>query len=409
MEFGDAKEKIKVVWLCHFVNRDIQNYFGRNDMQEMSPWINILIKQFEENEYIDLNIVAPNLYTNSNETFVLNGITYHLFNFKPSKYRFFNKIWNKLGINDILDFPITQRNVSNVVRKINPHIVHLHGAENPYYSVGILPLLKKFPSIITIQGFIRESKENETFYLKKRIDIEERIIKGSKYFGVRTESMKKLILDLNPEAHFFYHKYPIQRPNIIKDNIGIDEPIDCIFFARICKDKGIEDLLQAIALIKDVKPEIKLSVIGSANHNYIKYLKKLCKEYNIEENVRFEGFLKSQYDIYSLAYKSKLCVLPTYHDIIPGTILESMMMNLPVIAYSVGGIPELNKDIEVVRLVEPFDIVLLSKTILDLLVNTDNRQELARKAYSYISDCYSEKKAYLDIVLLYEKIFSKNG
>ena len=55
------------------------------------------------------------------------------------------------------------------------------------------------------------------------------------------------------------------------------------------------------------------------------------------------GFLKSQQDIYEHAIHSRIYVLPTYHDIIPGTIIESMFMKLPGIAYAVGGIPELNE------------------------------------------------------------------
>ena len=42
------------------------------------------------------------------------------------------------------------------------------------------------------------------------------------------------------------------------------------------------------------------------------------------------------------AINARICVLPTYHDILPGTILESMFMKLPVIAYDVTGLSELN-------------------------------------------------------------------
>ena len=66
-------------------------------------------------------------------------------------------------------------------------------------------------------------------------------------------------------------------------------------------------------------------------------------------------------DVFKEAIKAKICVLPTYYDVIPGTIIESMFMKIPVVAYAVGGIPTLNDNVETVRLVDKYDINGLAK------------------------------------------------
>ncbi len=188
----------------------------------------------------------------------------------------------------------------------------------------------------------------------------------TKFFGVCTEEMIKIIKQLNPNARFFIHEYP-KSVNYTKKNNSLSK-FDLIFFARICKDKGIEDLLEAISLVKfKIKPDVTLHVIGSASLSYINYLKKITINLNIEKNVKFLGFFNTQQEIHKYALNAKLCVLPTYHDTIPGTISESMFMKIPVVAYAVGGIPELNQHGEAIALVEKKNIQQLAETIIKVL------------------------------------------
>jgi hypothetical protein len=42
MESGINK-KIRVVWLCHFANQEMKDFFHTPHLKEMAPWINNLI------------------------------------------------------------------------------------------------------------------------------------------------------------------------------------------------------------------------------------------------------------------------------------------------------------------------------------------------------------------------------
>ncbi len=396
---------MKVVWLCHFANKEMKDYFGTPAINEFAPWISNLILLFKKRTDIELHIIAPNVFTNHDCNFIKDGINYHFYNHIPIPYynKYLKKIYVLLRIDDVTNFYWIKHKIKHITNKIKPDLIHLHGAENPYYSAGILPIIDKYPTLTTIQGYIRNASQTNKNIIK-RIKIEELILCNSKYIGTRTIEMSKIALQINPNATLHFHNYPLKIPNIIKTNIGKDEPIDCVFFARVCKDKGIEDLLAAIAIIKEIIPKVTLSVIGGTSKSYQSYLLKTCSELKIEKNVKFLGFLPTQADIFHYILQAKICVLPTYHDIIPGTIIESMFIKLPVIAYAVGGIPELNTNDENLILVERFNIIQLSEKIIYLLQNNEIRVELAERAFSFIIQKFNNKEVIPDILSAYHKI-----
>jgi glycosyltransferase involved in cell wall biosynthesis len=392
---------MKVVWLCHFANQEMKDHFKTPKLHEMSPWIGLLIGIFQYRLDIELHIVAPNIFTNRDCSFVKKGIHYH---FYPLRLKLIPKKVNTLfKMSFGANYHFVQRKIVEIIDQIKPDIIHLHGAENPHYSSGILPLIDKYPILTTIQGFIRNSSVTNRD-IRNKTKIEEEIIKKTKHFGIRTDDMSKIVLGINPSASLHFHNYPVAKPKVLKDNIGKDEPIDCLFFARVCKDKGIEDLLSAIAILKNENPEISLSVIGDTSNSYLSYLKKTCVDLKIENNVKFLGFIETQDEIYSHALKAKMCVLPTHHDIIPGTIIESMYMKLPVVAYAVGGIPELNLKETTLSLVEKHNINQLAERICQLLKNVELRKTLSEKAYVIANERFNNivmpniLRAYQDVL-----------
>ena len=270
-----------------------------------------------------------------------------------------------------------------LVNNIKPDIIHLHGAENAYYSATFLQFIDEYPSILTLQGFISKSSTKQTKLIKKRLDVEKEILERIKNAFYRTKTMAQNILAFNPEINLFWNTYPKIG---IRPFHNITKKYDLVFFARISKDKGIEDLLKTVYIIQQKKIDISLCVIGSGN---IKAYKILADDLGIKNNVDWAGFLPTRDDVHKHASKAKICVLPTYHDIISGTILESMFLKLPVVAYNVGSIHEVNEKEEIISLVDKLDVEGLAKAILDLL-NDENLQKMrTEKGYQRAHEMFS--------------------
>ncbi|MEI8201405.1 MAG: glycosyltransferase family 4 protein [Bacteroidota bacterium] len=410
MESGTSSKPLKIVWLCHFANKEFKEHFKTPHIKEFAPWITNTLAVFQNNTEVDLHVVSPNVFTNQDCCIKKNGVTYHFYKVTPMflRNRLLKKAYNVLDLNSRTNFWWVKRKIATTIRNIQPDLIHLHGAENPYYSIGILPLIESYPSLTTIQGFARNASF-DNFKLRKKIEIEEKILKKVKHIGTRTKEMSEIALQINPNAILHFHNYTAETPSVMKNNIEGNEPIDCLFFARICKDKGIEDLLSAISIAKKQIPDISLSVIGSSSVNYLEYLKKLCLDLKIENNVKFLGFFPTQDDIFQYAINAKMCVLPTYHDVIPGTIIESMLIKLPVVAYAVGGIPELNRSKETIVLVEKHNINQLAEKILQLIKNSVLRKTLSEDAYVHVNQLLDKNKLATDLLNAYKSILSENS
>ena len=390
---------MKVVWLCHFCNSEFKEYFHTPEIKEFSPWINSLIKLFKDvNNNIEIHVVAPNVFNNTDHYLKNDNIYYHFYKYKTDLIP--RKIYNYFSIDGFTNYFYIKNKIKKIINEIKPDLIHLHGAENPYYSAGILPVLNNYPTFLTIQGFIRNSTAKD-FRTKHRIKIEEEIIKKIKYFGIRTKEMMNIILSLNPKAKLYWHNYPLNIPEFQKSN---ESDYDIVFFARVCKDKGIEDLLVALSIVKQEMPNVCLHIIGPISNSYKYKLNNMIQTLHLEQNVIFKGFMPTQEEVFKHAVKSKICVLPTYHDIIPGTIIESMYMKLPVIAYAVGGIPELNQNTETIRLVNKQDINSLAKEILYLLNNEIKRVKMANDAYDYAKKRFNNEEIVPILLEIYSEI-----
>jgi glycosyltransferase involved in cell wall biosynthesis len=295
---------------------------------------------------------------------------------------------------------VIAKRIDKIVSNIQPAIVNLHGAENPIYSWGAIPLKDKFPILTTIQGFIgRASTLNSK--IKIRIRLENKIVRNFKHFGVRTIEMENDILKVNPSAKTHWHNYPINKPPVFQEE---EKLFDCVFFARVIKDKGIEDLIHAISIVKEKYNSVSLKIVGPVTKTYKQYLNSLINELNLTENISFAGFFEKQEDMYRYVGKARVCVLPTYHDIIPGTVIESMYMKLPIIAYAVGGIPEINEKQENIGLVERKDIQGLADKITELLNDEELRKKLANGAYYYTSNRFVNTDIPNDLYKIYNKV-----
>lgn len=367
------KEKIKVVWLCHFSNAEIQAILKPfKKVNEYAPWIPMTLKALENDTRLDIYIIAPHEYISGIHRFDIRGIHYIFYN---AHMPFIGRHWPVFfKWDDISNFFTNKCITKYLVNKIKPDIIHLQGAENAYYSSTILPLLKKYPTILTIQGFISHASSLQSKQLKKRVAIEQKIIQSISVAFYRTKKMADDIKQYNPFIHLHWNTYGA---NIIKlDNKCVKKIYDIVFFAQVSKEKGIFDLLQTIAILKKNYPVISVCVIGGGR---IEESKQYAMDLGIAKNVFWAGFLPTQKEVHQLAVQAKISVLPTYFDIVPGTIIESMFLGIPVVSYYTDSIPEINEKEEVISLVEKGNVHALAKAMQELLDNPELRKERSLK------------------------------
>jgi len=377
-------EKLKVVWLCGFTNDFVQDVIKPwKRVDEIAPWISSLIKIFEGNSSIELHVISPHQWISGYKTFISKDVTYHFFN---QGMPFIGRRWFSFVPIDLWsNYYFVKKHVSRIINKINPDIIHLHGAENTYHTNAIFQFQSEYPVFVTVQGilsnsaFAVSSKNKRTL---KRLANEQRVYSMFKHFGYRTETMREDIIKRSPSAILHWHDYPMKKI----EQIESEKRFDLVFFARITKEKGIDDLLQAVSLIKKTKNDVSLCVMGGGKFDN---LKKKAKELNITDNVYWVGFLPTQAEVHKMAVQAKISVLPTYNDIISGTIVESLFLKIPVVAYNVGSIHEVNKYNDIITLIPRGDVQELSDAIFQLLNDKNLQKEKAELGYYRALEMFS--------------------
>lgn len=395
--------KIKIVWFCITDLKEFNNifYFNRN-ITTTVPWIMLLLEEFKKHTAsVELHVISSFSFLKKDYHFRSENIEYHFLNHglpftnKSVPFSFLPKI-------RLFAIWVLSRRVKKLVKHINPDLIHLHGTEFElaYSILG----LKDYPRFVTIQGFMTQVYDHSPSPMHKQgYYIEKKIFKECQHFGIRAKFMNSVIDRFNKNAKYYWHNYPIENINLGDDrNTSINSEL--IFAARIVKDKGIEDLIKCLSIVKREFPEIKLKIVGRCTKGYQKYLLALVNELDLVDNIIWVGFLPTHKQVLHEIKASRICVLPTYYDIIPGTILESMFLKIPVVAYSVGGIPDLNENCESLLLVPKGDINGLAEKITKLMHDSKLRHQLANKAFAEVKKRYDNAKVFYQVYDAYLSI-----
>lgn len=401
--------KIKVVWLCHYFEDSLNGILPlRRKNKQFSPWIPEMLQLFEKQEEVEIHVISPvsNLKTQC-YSFKKGNIYFHFFN---KGIPFWGQPWpgifgNIFKLDYRTGFALNNYYINKYVEKIKPDIIHLHGAEDPTHSVAILKLSRKYEVVFTVQGFGQHSKSTG-YQVTKRRDYEKKILSSLKHFVTYNKFMEDVISQYNINPMFYHCDYyhPIRKPK--QQTKG---PYDLVYFARLCKEKGIEDLMIALNKVVKVYPDITLCVIGFSTNQYMSFLYDNAINLNIAKNIHWLGFLKYQEEAFDVVSKSKMMVLPTYHDISPGTLIETAYLKVPTIAYSVGDLPEYNEEMLNIYLVPPHDTNALANAIIELYKNDNLRMTLSNNAYCYFMQRYSNRQKIFEQHLNCYKTILANG
>jgi len=401
---SDNLNKIKVVWICHFSNPEVQKRLPLvKPSPQFAPWITLLIEEFKKIENIDLYVISPFEWLKRDTTFNMDGVQYA---FIRTGIPIIHRHWPAIFKLDYLThFLYNRRKIARIVSDIHPDIINLHGIENPYYGYFIFDL-KKYPILITIQGlFSLSGSVSKSFQDRMRLKTEQKIIREFGNYGIRVKFLADYLKSKNPEVNLYWYKYPFIRNTNLSLN-HTHPKFDIVFFARISKDKGIEDLITAVEIVKKSKGSVSVKIIGNGNAQYIEYLRKRVSNLHLEKNIEFLGFLATQEELHEVVSNAKICVLPTYNDILPGTIIESLFLKIPVIAYAANGVVDLNFESENIRLVETGNITELAKQINILLEDELARETLSSRAYKYAIRNFDNKVEAGKMIRAYLKVIS---
>jgi len=275
-------------------------------------------------------------------------------------------------------------------RQHKPNIVHSWSVhDNPY--AGLVGLLSGVPFRF---GSMRASL-NHCNYLKL----------SPLFRFLSIYSVQKLFVNaLSTQAELLQNKYPknkiifldncVELPGLVnhdlKDFPVKGFPVSSIMIGTVGnlrRNKNFHIFIQSLAVLIPKFPDLKGVIIGQPFHDeqdYPALLANMIKDLGISGKVVLSGFID---DVPELMKTFSVFCLLSSSEGTPNVVLEAMAAARPVIATSVGGIPEIIKNGVNGLLVEPENVgsftealeMLLSDPQLAFSLGQAGRQQVEEK------------------------------
>src|SRR5688500_16816009 len=163
------------------------------------------------------------------------------------------------------------------------------------------------------------------------------------------------------------------------------------------KDQAL--LLRAARVILQEQPATRVLVIGEGPLR--DDLVRLARALGIDQACLFVG---PRMDVYDLVAALDVFVLPSLREGLPMALLEAMALGTPVVATSVGGVPEILTDRANGLLVKSGDERGLAAACLELARNPLWAQTLGARARRAVQECFSHEQTGQALVDAYRGI-----
>jgi len=310
-----------------------------------------------------------------------------------------------LGINSYYN-PFNIIRMAKFIGKHNPDILHSH----TYFSNTIGRIAGRLANVPVIITHVHNTYFN---YSIKNLLIE-RVLS---FFTDKIICCSKAVRDFVLK----HEKIKIQKTVVIHNGINLrkfhegfngvslrksfkisdDAPV-IITVASLTEKKGHKFLLKAITSIKKRYRNIKVLIVGDGPLEH--ELKKIARDYNLRNSVIFAG---QRNDIPELLKISDIFVLPSLQEGFPLAVIEAMSTGLPVVATSVGGVPEVIEHGETGLLIPLGNPEALSDAIMILLKDEKIGKEIGRQGQKVISENFVSDKMVAEIDQLYSACIMK--
>jgi glycosyltransferase involved in cell wall biosynthesis len=157
-----------------------------------------------------------------------------------------------------------------------------------------------------------------------------------------------------------------------REQLGVDGPT-LAFAGRITRQKALEVALDALDRVEGV------SLVVAGDGPDLATVRGRASARGLDGRVRFMGPLDRD-GVVALFRAADASLLSSSWENSPHTVVEALAVGTPVIATSVGGVPELVRDGENGLLVPPGDAEALAQAIRRLVADPGLRERLAKAA-----------------------------
>jgi glycosyltransferase involved in cell wall biosynthesis len=298
-----------------------------------------------------------------------------------------------------------------IVNLWNPDIVHIWGTELGYGLMKARGLIDK-PTVVDIQGIMRVCAANafgdllpielhgairsvlgkrplclrrwQSFVDREPAE-EEALCSADMVMG-RTAFDRAWAWAYRPDGRYRHVDRILRREFYDAAPWNLDK---CRQFQVFCTShceplKGLHVLLEAIYLLRQVYPEVKLNVASDGfmsppQNDYARFVWRLVHKWNLEGVVTFLGFMDANGIVEQLR-QANCYVMPSFIENSCNALQEAMLMGTPCVATSAGGTSTIIDEEQTGLLFPAGDAALLARQVARILGGERLAQEFSRRS-----------------------------
>lgn len=198
-------------------------------------------------------------------------------------------------------------------------------------------------------------------------------------------------------VHTIYNGVPLPK---LSEGDSVVRPFTLLMVGAVNKNKNQKLAMELLAHEKD----IHLLIIGDGPDRPM--LEQLARNQGMESRVRWLGFVDEPSPFYQQV--DALLILSAY-EAFPYAMLEAMAHSLPVVATSVGGIPEAIVHEHNGLLLPERDLPSLLTAVRQLKDNPDWRTKLGKQARKTVSEQFTADRMTNNLLAVIEATARKKG
>jgi colanic acid/amylovoran biosynthesis glycosyltransferase len=291
-----------------------------------------------------------------------------------------------------------------------PVLLHAHFGPNGLRAVPLASWLG-IPLVTTFHGFdatirdadLQKSDYGQREYVRKRSILKER---GSLFIAVSRFIRNRLLDQGFAEEKIVVHYMGVDTDFFCPDSAVHRLPI-VLFVGHLTEQKGCDFLIQAMARVQALKPDVELVVIGEGSHRG--RLEALA-----QEQLKLFRFLGSQPRaiVKDWLNRARVFSVPSVtaasgaEEGFGLVFAEAQAMGCPVASFSSGGIPEAVAHEETGLLTAERDIEGLAQHILALMRNDDMWQKMSQAGRARVCALFDLKVQTRSLEGLYRQVLN---
>ncbi|MFC3469861.1 glycosyltransferase family 4 protein [Massilia oculi] len=295
-----------------------------------------------------------------------------------------------------------------------PAIVHVHaGSHASFLRKSLVLLMARLGGARTVfhlhgGGFRRYAQVDAGPLLRRWI---RHTLEASSRVIALSPGWAAWVRECAPRARVVVVPNPVPNPApnpVHPASPAASEPAEAgriLFLGRLDPAKGVDELLQACAVLAARHPRLRLVLGGSGDLDWVR---RRAGELGVANRVETPGWLDAAARDAQLARAWLFC-LPSHAEGLPMSVLEAMAAGVPVVATRVGGIPEALADGALGLLVAPRDAPALACAIGRLLDDGPLHARLACAARAAVERHYSAGVVCAALAALYAQLLDERA